>query len=80
MNSQSEVPAADTEMVFEKSWATLNLSANAETDHDGRKRSAVEIMDQSFKLLKSLNNTISRDESSKYERDSTNYVAPADEC
>ena len=46
MNFQS-VPAADTETVFEKSSATLNLSANAETDHDGRKRSAEEKMTKS---------------------------------
>ena len=68
MNSQSEMPAADTEAVFEEGSATLNLSANAETDHDGRKRSAVEKVDQSLKLLRSLNDTISRDESSKFER------------
>ena len=79
MTSQSEVPSSDTETVFKENSTVLNLSANAETDHDGRKRSAVERMDQSLKLLKSLNDTISRDESSKYERDFTNYDAPADE-
>ena len=48
MISQSEVPAADTETVFEEGLATLNLSANAKTDHDGRKRSAVEKMDKTL--------------------------------
>ena len=79
MNSWSKKTAADTETVLEEGSANLNLSANAQTDHDGRKRSAVEKMDQSLKLLKSLNDLILRDESSKYERDSTNYDAPADE-
>ena len=36
-------------------------------------------MDQSLKLLKSLNDTFSRDESSKYEEGSTKYEAPAAE-
>ena len=35
-------------------------------------------MDQSLKLLKTFNDTISRDESSKYEKGSTKYEAPAD--
>ena len=35
-------------------------------------------MDQSLKLLKSFNDTISRDESSKYEEGSTKYDALAD--
>ena len=77
MNSQSEVPAADNETMFEEGSATLNLSANAETDDDGRKRS-VDKKDQSLKFLKSLNETFSRDESSKHDRESTTYDAPAD--
>ena len=60
MNSRSEITAADTETVLEEGSAILNLSANAETDNDGRKRSAVEKMDQSLKLLKSLNDITSR--------------------
>ena len=34
MNSRSEITAADTETVLEEGSATLNLSANDETDHD----------------------------------------------
>ena len=49
---KSEMPAADPETVFEKNLTTLNLSANAETDHDGRKRCAVEKKDKSLKLLR----------------------------
>ena len=52
MNSRSKMPAADTETVFEKSLTTPNLSANAQTDHDGRKRCAVEKKDKSLKLLR----------------------------
>ena len=73
MNSQSEIGAAD-----EDSSATQNLLANAGTDHDGCEKSAVEKMDQSLKLLRSLNDTTSRDESSRFERDSMNYDAPSE--
>ena len=53
MISQSEVPAADTETELEEGLATLNLSANAETDHDGRKRSVVEKRGRLYELRRS---------------------------
>ena len=57
---------------------THNPSTYPETDQGKCKKSAVEKMDQSLKLLKSFTDTISRDESSKYEEGSTKYEAPTD--
>ena len=78
-NSQSETHNADDETVVEESSEARELSVNAETDQGKRKKNAVEKMDQSLKLLKSLNYSFSRDESSKYEEGSTKYEAPAAE-
>ena len=63
----------------EKSSGTHDILADAETDQGKRKKNAVEKMDQSLKLLRSLNDTFSRDESSKYEEGSTKYEAPGAE-
>ena len=77
-NFQSETHNADDETVVEENSEPRELSLNAETDQGERKKNAVEKMDQSLKLLKSLNYTFSRDESSKYEEGSAKYEAPAD--
>ena len=70
--------AAEDATIAEERSETHNLSTNPETDQGKRKKSAVEKKDQSLKLLKSFNDTISRDESSKYEEGSTKYEAPGD--
>ena len=76
-NTALENLAADATIAEERS-ETHNLSTYPETDQGKRKKSAVERMDQSLELLKTFNDTISRDESSKYEEGSTKYEAPAD--
>ena len=76
-NTTSENLAAKDATIAEERSETHNISTNPETDLSKRKKSAVEKMDQSLKLLKSFNDTISRDESSKYEESSTKYEAPA---
>ena len=76
-NPPSETHNADDGTVVEGSYEARELSVIAETDQGKRKKNAVEKMDQSLKLLKSLNDTFSRDESSKYEEGSTKYEAPA---
>ena len=78
-NPQSETHNADDETVVEESSEARKVSVNAETDQGKRKKNAVKKMDQSLKLLKSPNDTFSRDESSKYEEGSTKYKAPAAE-
>ena len=77
MQQQRQVSAEDATIAEERS-ETHNLSSNPETDQGKRKKSAVEKMNQSLKLLKSFNDKISRDETSKYEEGSTKYEAPAD--
>ena len=77
--SKSEKPEEDDEAVAEESSETHDILADAETDQGKRKKNAVEKMDQSLKLLRSLNDTFSRDESSKYEEGSTKYEAPGAE-
>ena len=61
-----------------KNVRELRIVRLTETDQDERRKSGVEKMDQSLKLLMSLNDTFSRDESTKYEEGSTKYNAPAD--
>ena len=78
-NSPSETHNADDETVEEGSSEARELSVNAEKDQGKRTNNAVEKMDQRLKLLKSLNDTFSRDESSKYEKGSAKYEAPAAE-
>ena len=77
-NTAPENLAAEDATITEERSETHNLSTNPKTDQGKRKKSAVEKMEQSLKLLKSFNDTISRDESSKYEEGSTKYEAPAD--
>ena len=77
-NTAPENLAAEDHTIAEERSETHNLSTNPETDQGKRKKSAVEKMDQSLKLLKNFNDTISRDESSKYEEGSTKYEAPTD--
>ena len=76
-NTTSENLAAKDATIAEEQSETHNISTNPGTDQSKRNKSAVEKMDQSLKLLKSFNDTISRDESSKYEESSTKYEAPA---
>ena len=78
IKSQLEEPEADDATVAEERSKARDLSPNVETDQDKRKKNAVEKTNQSLKLLKSLNDTFSRDESTKYEEGSTKYNAPAD--
>ena len=77
-NSPSENLEAEDATVAEASSETHDLSAITETDQGKRKKNAVEKMDQSLILLKSLNDTFPKDHSSKYEESSTKYNAPAD--
>ena len=59
--SQLEEPEADDATVAEESSEARDLSANVETDQDKGNKNAVEKKDRSLKLLKSLNDTFSRD-------------------
>ena len=77
-NTATENFAAEDATIAEECSETHNPSTYPETDQSKRKKSALEKMDQSLKLLKSFNYTISRDESSKYEEGSTKYEAPTD--
>ena len=76
--SQLEVPEADDSTVDEESSEARDRSANVKTDQNECKKNAVKKMDQSLKLLKSLDDTFSRDESTKYVEGTTMYNAPAD--
>ena len=62
-NTASENLAAEDATIADERSATHNLLTNPETDQGTRKKSALENMDQSLKVLKSFNDTISRDES-----------------
>ena len=77
-NTAPENLAAEDATIAEERSETHNLSTNPKTVQGKRKKSAAEKMDQSLKLLKTFNGTISRDESSKYEKGSTKCEAPAD--
>ena len=77
-NTASENLAAEDATIAEKRSETHKPSTYPGTDQGKRKKSAVEKLDQSLKLLKSFNDTFSRDESSKYEEGSSKYEAPAD--
>ena len=77
-NTASENLAAEDATIAEERSETHNPSTYPESDQGKRKKSAVEKMDRSLKLLKNFNDTISRDESSKYEEGTTKYEAPTD--
>ena len=77
-NIASEYLAAEDATIAEERSDTHNPSTYPEKDQGKHKKSAVEKMDQSLKLLKSFNDTLSRDESSKYEESSTKDEAPTD--
>ena len=63
MYFQSLKLGADDATAAEESSETQGLPANVETDQSKRKKNAVDKMEQSFKFLKSPNDTFPRDES-----------------
>ena len=75
-NFPSEKLEVDDETVVEGSEAHNRL-ANTDTNQGKSKKNAVDILDQSWKLLRSLNDTFSRCESKKFERGTTKYADPA---
>ena len=78
MYFQSLTLGADDATAAEESSEIQDLPANVETDQRKRKKNAVDKMEQSFKFLKSPNDTFPRDESTKYHRSSAELNAPAD--
>ena len=77
VTNQDEIVKTDS-LIAQGARSTKVKSALPETDQDKCKKSAVKKMDQSLKFLNSLNDTFSRDESTKYEEGSSKYNAPAD--